>query len=133
MKGNRKQKITSKPFHYISSDGFHIYIGKNNYQNDELTFKFATGGDWWFHAKKIAGSHVVVQAGGNTLPDRTYEEAARLAAFYSKGREADKVEIDYTEKKNVKKPNGGKPGFVVYYTNYSMVASPDITGIVQIS
>lgn len=130
---NKKQKITSKPFHYISSDGYHIYIGKNNYQNDELTFKFATGGDWWFHAKKIAGSHVIVQAGGSELPDRTFEEAARLAAFYSKGRDTDKVEIDYTEKKNVKKPSGGKPGFVVYYTNYSMVVSPDINGITQIS
>jgi predicted ribosome quality control (RQC) complex YloA/Tae2 family protein len=129
----KKQKITSKPFHYISSDGFHIYVGKNNYQNDDLTFKFATGGDWWFHAKKMAGSHVVVQTGGNTLPDRTFEEAARLAAFYSKGKEADKVEIDYTEKRNVKKPNGAKPGFVVYYTNYSMVVSPDISEIQQIS
>lgn len=131
-KGNKSKKITSKPFHYISSDGFHMYVGKNNYQNDELTFKFAVGGDWWFHAKKIPGSHVIVQAGGATLPDRTFEEAARLAAFYSKGRESDKVEIDYTEKKNVKKPNGGKPGFVVYYTNYSMVASPSIGGITQI-
>lgn len=130
---NKKQKITSKPFHYISSDGYHIYIGKNNYQNDELTFKFAGGGDWWFHAKKIPGSHVIVQAQGSELPDRTFEEAARLAAYYSKGREAAKVEVDYTEKKNVKKPGGGKSGFVVYYTNYSMLVSPDISGIVQIS
>ncbi len=129
---NKKQKIVSQPLHYISSDGYHIYIGKNNYQNDELTFKFATGADWWFHAKKIAGSHVIVQTGGDKLPDRTFEEAARLAAYYSKGRDAGKVEIDYTEKKNVKKPSGGKPGFVVYYTNYSMLVSPDITGIVQI-
>ena len=132
-KGNKKQKITSKPFHYISSDGFHIYVGKNNYQNDELTFKFATGGDWWFHAKTIAGSHVIVQTNGAELPDKTFEEAARLAAFYSKGRATEKVEIDYTEKKNVKKPSGGKPGFVVYYTNYSMISSPDISDIVQIS
>ncbi len=129
----KKQKITSKPFHYISSDGYHIYVGKNNYQNDELTFKFAVGADWWFHAKKIAGSHVIVQTGGNEIPDSTFEEAAKLAAYYSKGRDADKVEIDYTEKKNVKKPSGGKPGFVVYYTNYSMLVSPDISGIVQIS
>ncbi len=129
---NKRQKIVSKPFHYISSDGYHIYVGKNNYQNDELTFKFAVGADWWFHAKKIAGSHVIVQTGGNKLPDKTFEEAARLAAYYSKGRNANKVEIDYTEKKNVKKPSGGKPGFVVYYTNYSMLVPPDITGIVQI-
>lgn len=131
--GKKIKKITSKPFHYISSDGFHIYVGKNNYQNDELTFKTAVGGDWWFHAKKIPGSHVLVQTGGSEIPDRTYEEAARLAAFYSKGRDTDKVEIDYTEKKNVKKPNGSKPGFVVYYTNYSMIASPDISGITQIN
>lgn len=135
MKGKnvKKVKITSKPFHYISSDGFHIYVGKNNYQNDELTFKFANGGDWWFHAKNMPGSHVIVQTGGNSLPDRTFEEAASLAAFYSKAREAEKVEIDYTERKNVKKPSGGKPGFVVYYTNYSMLVSPDISGIQQIS
>lgn len=122
-------KNTSKPFHYISSDGFHMYVGKNNYQNDELTFKFATGGDWWFHSKKIPGSHVIVKSNGAVLPDRTFEEAASLAAYYSKGRDNDKVEIDYTEKKNVKKPGGAKPGFVVYYTNYSMVAAPVIDGI----
>lgn len=128
----KKTNGKSKPFHYISSDGYHIYIGKNNYQNDELTFQFAEGGDWWFHAKKIAGSHVIVKAGGKELPDKTFEEAARLAAYYSGGREADKVEIDYTLKKNVKKPGGGKPGFVVYYTNYSMVSPTDISGIVQV-
>ena len=129
----KKVKITSKPFHYISSDGFHMYVGKNNYQNDELTFKFATGNDWWFHAKKMPGSHVVVKTKDGTLPDRTFEEAGNLAAFYSKGRTAPKVEIDYLQKKNVKKPAGAKPGFVVYYTNYSLMASPDIAGIQQLS
>lgn len=128
----KKVKITSRPFHYVSSDGFHMYVGKNNYQNDELTFEFANGNDWWFHAKGIPGSHVIVKTEGKELPDRVFEEAGRLAAFYSKGRDSDKVEIDYLEKKNVKKPNGAKPGFVVYYTNYSLVASPDITGITEI-
>lgn len=128
----KKTNVKSKPFHYISSDGYHMYVGKNNYQNDELTFQFADGGDWWFHAKKIAGSHVIVKADGKELPDKTYEEAARLAAYYSSAREADKVEIDYTVKKNVKKPSGGKPGFVVYYTNYSMVSPTDISGINQL-
>lgn len=130
--GSKKIKFTSKPFHYISSDGFHIYVGKNNYQNDELTFKFATGNDWWFHAKGIPGSHVVVKSEGSSLPDRTFEDAARLAAYYSKARSQDKVEIDYTEKKNVKKPSGGKPGFVVYYTNYSMMIDTDISEITQL-
>ena len=130
--GNRgkKQKITSRPFHYLSSDGFHMYVGKNNFQNDELTFKLATGNDWWFHAKQIPGSHVVVKTGNaQELPDRTFEEAARLAAYYSKGRGQEKVEIDYVQKKHVKKPNGAKPGFVVYYTNYSMAIDSDISGI----
>lgn len=127
-----KSSVKSKPLHYISSDGFHMYVGKNNYQNDELTFQFAEGGDWWFHAKKIPGSHVIVKSEGQDLPDRTFEEAGQLAAFYSGARTSDKVEIDYTLRKNVKKPGGGKPGFVVYYTNYSMVAKSDIAGIEQL-
>lgn len=129
----KKVKITSRPFHYISSDGYDMYVGKNNFQNDELTFKVATGNDWWFHAKGAPGSHVVVKTNGDELPDRTFEEAARLAAYYSKNRGAEKVEIDYIEKKHVKKPNGAKPGFVVYYTNYSMMIDSDITGIQLIS
>ena len=130
--GGKKIKVTSRPFHYLSSDGFHMYVGKNNYQNDELTFKLASGNDWWFHAKGIAGSHVIVRTEGKELPDRTFEEAARLAAWYSKGREQEKVEIDYLQKKNVKKPNGAKPGFVVYYTNFSMAIDSDISGLEQI-
>ena len=128
-KKGQKAQTKSKPFHYISSDGFDIFVGKNNYQNDELTFKMATGNDWWFHAKKMAGSHVVVKTPDGELPDRTFEEAGRLAAYYSKGRTAPKVEIDYIQKKHVKKPGGAKPGFVVYYTNYSLMAAPDISDI----
>ena len=119
----------SKPFHYRSSDGFDIFIGKNNLQNEELTFKVANGGDWWFHAKGMPGSHVIVKTEGKELPDRTFEEAARLAGYYSKGRDVEKLEIDYLQRKNVKKPNGSAPGFVVYYTNYSMVIHPDISDI----
>lgn len=129
----KKVKITSKPFHYLSSDGYHMYVGKNNFQNDELTFKIATGNDWWFHAKGAPGSHVIVKANNEELPDRTFEEAARLAAYYSKNRNAEKVEIDYVEKKHVKKTNGGKPGFVIYHTNYSMIIDSNISGIEQIS
>ena len=123
---DKKPKITSKPFHYISSDGFHIYVGKNNYQNEELTFKLATGNDWWFHAKGIPGSHVIVKTEGRAdLPDRLFEEAGSLAAYYSKGRDNDKVEIDYIQKKNITKVAGAAPGFVIYHTNYSLVASPE--------
>lgn len=130
-KGSKKP-AKSKPLHYISSDGFDIYVGKNNYQNDELTFKVATGNDWWFHAKASAGSHVIVKTEGKELPDRSFEEAARLAAYYSKAREQGKAEIDYIQKKHVKKPNGSKPGFVVYYTNYSMTIDTDISGIKEV-
>lgn len=126
---DKKAKVKSKPFHYLSSDGYHIYVGKNNYQNEELTFKFATGNDWWFHAKGMPGSHVIVKSNNEELPDRVFEEAGRLAAYYSKGRDNDKIEIDYLQKKNVKKPNGSAPGFVVYYTNYSLTIDPDISGL----
>ena len=132
-KNGRKEKIKSSPFHYLSSDGFDIYVGKNNIQNDELTFKIANGGDWWFHAKKIPGSHVVLLTGGKEVPDRAFEEAAALAAYYSKGKIQEKVEIDYLKRKDVKKPNGAKPGFVVYYTNYSMAIAPDISSLKLIS
>ena len=128
----KKEKIVSKPFHYISSDGYHMYVGKNNLQNEELTFHFAVGNDWWFHAKGVPGSHVIVKTNGDELPDRTFEEAGRLAAYYSKNRGAEKVEIDYVEKKHVKKPNGSKPGFVVYYTNYSLMIDSDISGLEQV-
>ena len=130
--GQKKVKITSKPFHYISSDGFHMYVGKNNLQNDELTFRFANGGDWWFHSKKYPGSHVIVKTEGKELPDRTFEVAARLAAHFSKASKSDKVEIDYVQKKEVKKPGGAKPGFVVYYTNYSLLIDSDISGIQEV-
>ena len=85
-----------------------------------------------FRSKKKAGSHVIVKTEGQELPDRTFEEAARLAAYYSKGREQAKVEIDYIQKKHVKKPAGSKPGFVVYYTNFSMAIDSDISGIQQV-
>ena len=124
--GGKKVKITSRPYHYLSSDGFHIYVGKNNYQNEELTFKTANGGDWWFHAKGMPGSHVIVKTEGKELPDRVFEEAGALAAYYSRGRENDKVEIDYIQRKNLKKVPGAAPGFVVYHTNYSLLATPGI-------
>ncbi|MDR2045370.1 MAG: NFACT family protein [Clostridium sp.] len=130
---SRKHRAASRPFHYLSSDGYDIYVGKNNYQNDELTFHFASGNDWWFHAKGLPGSHVVLKTKPEQeIPDRAYEEAGRLAAYYSRGREQEKTQIDYVQRKHVKKPGGAKPGFVVYYTNYSLVIDSDISGIRQI-
>ena len=134
--GQKKKRAQSKskPLHYISSDGFDMYVGKNNFQNDELTFRMANGKDMWFHAKNMAGSHVIVRLlTADELPDRTYEEAARLAAYYSKGRKAPRVEIDYTQRRNLKKPPHAKPGFVIYHTNYSMNIEPDISGIQEVN
>ena len=122
-----------KPHHYRSSDGFDIYVGRNNLQNDQLTFHFAQGNDWWFHAKGIPGSHVLVRCPDGDMPDRTFEEAGRLAGYYSRGKDSEKVEIDYLQKKNVKKPNKAKPGFVIYYTNYSLTIKPDISDIQKIT
>ena len=121
----KQKKSTSHPYHYISTDGYDIYVGKNNYQNEELTFKVATGNDWWFHAKGIPGSHVILKSNNEEdLPDRVYEEAAALAAFYSKAKDSEKVEVDYIQKKNIKKVAGAPPGFVIYHSNWSMVATP---------
>ena len=133
-KGKARTPV-SKPLHYISSDGYDIYVGKNNTQNDALTFHFADPDDVWFHANDMPGSHVILRAGGKPMeeiPDRTFEEAASLAAWYSAGREQGKVEIDYLLRRNVKKPGGSKPGFVVYYTNYSILAKADIAELKEV-
>lgn len=120
------------PYHFLTSDGFHIYVGKNNLQNEELTFKFATGNDWFFHVKKITGSHVIVKTEGKELSDIALKNAASLAAYFSDGRENDKTEVDYVQKKEVKKVNGGPPGLVIYHTNRSIMAVPDIRDIQRI-
>ena len=129
--GKRAANERSQPLHFISSDGFHMYVGKNNLQNEELTFHMASGTDWWFHAKEIPGSHVIVKTQGRDLTDRTYEEAARLAAHFSGSGSAEKAEVQYTMRKNLKKPPGAKPGMVIFHTYYSMAASTDISGLRQ--
>ena len=129
----KKEKFKSMPLHYISSDGYDMYVGKNNFQNEELTFSFASGNDWWFHAKKVPGSHVIVKSQGEDMPDRVFEEAGKLAAFYSKNNGSEKVEVDYVEKKHVKKVKGQKPGFVIYHTNYSLIADTDISMLKEVS
>ncbi len=126
------QKSKSIPLHFVSPEGIHFYVGKNNTQNDELTFNFANGADWWFHAKGCPGSHVIMKVGGLNMdiPDIAFEDAGALAAYYSSADKNGKVEVDYVLKKEVKKPAGGKPGFVVYYTNNSLIAIPDIKRLV---
>ena len=118
----------------MSSDGYDIYVGRNNIQNDELTFKTGHGNDWWFHSKTYPGSHVLLVVGKEdpmSVPDKAFDEAGRIAAYFSTGRDQGKVDIDYTLIKNVKKPAGAVPGYVIYHTNYSMTAKPDIDGITK--
>ena len=134
QKSAKKQKAPqAKPFHFISSDGFDIYVGKNNTQNDYLTLKFANSADLWFHTKQIHGSHTVIKLGVNkNIPTSTVLEAAQLAAFYSKARESSQVPVDYTQVKNVKKPRGAKPGMVIYEgynTLYVTPKSPEQLGL----
>ncbi|MDD6736100.1 MAG: NFACT RNA binding domain-containing protein [Clostridiales bacterium] len=120
-KNNKNKSAQPKPMHFVSSDGFDIYVGKNNTQNDYLTLRLANSGDIWFHTKKIHGSHTVIKLGiDKNVPERTMREAAELAAYYSKARESSQVPVDYTQIKNVRKPNGAKPGMVIY-DNYNTV------------
>ena len=127
--GAKSKGLCSAPLHYVTEDGHHIYVGKNNHQNDYITFELANGGDMWFHAKKIPGSHVVVKTEGAELPDSVYEIAAAVAAYYSKAGSQGKVDVDYTVRKNLKKTPGGAPGFVIYHTNYSMTVKPSLAGV----
>lgn len=124
-KKNQRLQNTSKPMHFISSDGFDIYVGKNNTQNDYLTLKFANSNDIWFHTKNIHGSHTIIKLGlDKDVPDTTLLEAAELAAFYSKARESSQVPVDYTLVKNVKKPSGAKPGMVIYDRYNTVYVTP---------
>jgi len=122
---NKKKIPQSKPMHFISSDGFDIYVGKNNTQNDILTLRFANSSDIWFHTKQIHGSHTIIKLGlDKDVPDSTLLEAAKLAAYYSKARESSQVPVDYTQIKNVKKPNGAKPGMVIYDNYNTLYVTP---------
>ena len=120
----KETKLTTKPHEFISSNGFKILVGKNNKQNDNLTLKIASNEDIWMHTKNIPGSHVIIKTEGKEVPDETIFEGAMLAAFFSKSKMSSQVPVDYTKKKNVKKPNGSKPGMVIYETNSTIYVTP---------
>ncbi len=133
--GSKQEKIRkerSAPLRFRSSDGFDMFVGKNNLQNDYVSFSLAGPDDWWFHANDVPGSHVVVLTKGKEVPDRTFEEAGALAAHFSRAGASDRVEVDYLLRKHLKKPGGAPPGFVIYHTNYSLIASTDISGIERV-
>ncbi len=127
----KKKNIKTEPLEFVCDEGFRIFVGKNNLQNEYVSFKLAGNSDMWFHAKKIPGSHVIVKTEGKELPDTVYEKAASLAAYYSSASDQAKVEVDYTLRKNLKKPPGSPPGFVIYNTNYSMTVKPSKDGFSQ--
>ncbi len=118
------KRIKSKPLSFVTSGGYRLLVGRNNVQNDELTMRTAEKNDIWFHTKDIPGSHVIMVTGGEEPSERDYTEAASVAAYYSKAKASDNVAVDYTEVKNIKKPQGAKPGFVTYKTNYTAYVKP---------
>lgn len=121
----RQKEKPAKPMKFVSKDGFEIYVGKSNTQNDYLTLKFANSSDLWFHTKNIHGSHTVIKLGLNKdVPPDTIREAAQIAAYYSKARESSQVPVDYTRIKNVKKPKGAKPGMVIYEGYNTIYVTP---------
>ncbi len=123
--GYKKNKTQqSKPYRFVSTEGFTILVGKNNLQNDELTLRTAAKSDMWFHTKNIHGSHVILILEGKEPTDNAILEAATLAAYYSKGREGSGVPVDYTYVKNVKKPSGARAGMVIYTTNQTVYVTP---------
>lgn len=123
---------TTKPYEFISSDGFKIFVGKNNKQNDYLTLKMASNDDIWMHTKNIPGSHVIIKSEGKEIPENTIKEGAILSAYYSKARMSSKVPVDYTIRKNIKKPNGAKPGMVIYETNSTIYVNPSEEEVVKL-
>lgn len=124
--GKKGQKPTSsKPVHFVA-EGFDIFAGKNNTQNDQLTLKTANSSDLWFHTKQIHGSHVIIKLGlDKDVPENVIRIAAEIAAYYSKGRESNQVPVDFTTVKNVKKPNGAKPGMVIYDSYNTLYVKPN--------
>lgn len=122
---SKKQKQPeNKPHSYLSPSGLTILVGKNNKQNDILTFKIANANDLWFHTKDIPGSHVIMRLANNTPTNEDIEYAARLAAYYSKARASSKVPVDYTVRRQVKKPSGAAPGFVIYFEQTTVYVEP---------
>ncbi len=127
--GKKIEKEHSLPRRYLSSDGFEMLVGRNNRQNDMLTLKLSDRNDLWLHTKNIPGAHVILRLDKNIrsidqVPDKTLEEAAALAAYFSKARQSDKVPVDYTFRYNVKKPGGAKPGMVIYDNYWTVMADP---------
>ena len=123
--GKKKMKAAKvAPMRFESTDGYPIYVGRNNRQNDELTFRLARKDDLWLHAQKVHGSHVIISCGGTTPPDDTVTQAAQLAAYYAESTGGQNIPVDVTPVKQVKKTPGSKPGMVIYHTYRTVIVNP---------
>ena len=120
----RMKQSKSAPMRFESTDGFPIYVGRNNRQNDELTFKMARKDDIWLHASKVHGSHVIIACAGRPVPDDTVTQAAQLAAYYAESTGGQNIAVDVTPVKQVKKTPNGKPGMVIYHTYRTVIVNP---------
>lgn len=132
QRDKKKKKIKNEPFHYLSSQGFEILVGKNNLQNDHITLKVASKSDIWLHTKNIPGSHVIIRAYGKEVPETTLKEAAMIAAYHSKAKESSQVPVDYTAVRHIKKPNGAKPGMVIFSTNSTLYVTPLASDVIKL-
>ena len=126
-KGKQKSPAALPPYEFVSSDGFRIMVGRNNKQNDKLTLKMAGKNDVWLHTKDIHGSHTIIFSDGKQISDTAIYEAACLAAYHSKAQNSSQVPVDYTLVKYVSKPNGAKPGMVIYVNNRTVYVNPSDT------
>ena len=124
-KRRQAKPVQGKPFHYRTSDGFDVFAGKNNTQNDLLTLKMAFKSDIWFHTQKIHGSHVILICDGREPTDTAMTEAAEIAAWHSQARGSSQIPVDYSQVRNIKKPNGAKPGMVIYHVYQTAFVTPD--------
>ena len=126
MKGEKRRRKPSRsqPLTFRSPDGLTILVGKNSRQNEEVTFRRASAGDLWLHARGVPGAHVIIRSGGQEVPEATLHQAAGLAAYYSQARGATRVAVDYTQRRHVRRVKGARPGLVTYDHEQTIYVSP---------
>ena len=128
LRGDSGKKRMRQPksdfMRFVSTDGYPIYVGRNNRQNEELTFHLARKDDIWLHAQKVHGCHVIIACSGTQPPDDTVTQAAQLAAYYAESTGGQNIPVDVTPVKQVKKAPGAKPGMVIYHTYHTVIVNP---------
>jgi len=126
-KNKAREQKPLPPLRFVTTDGFSVLVGRNNRQNDTLTLKTANNNDLWFHTKDIPGSHTILVTEGRTPTDEAILQAAQIAAYHSKAKDSSQVPVDYTEIRNVSKPQGAKPGMVIFVKNKTLFVTPTLS------